>query len=791
MESTKLTIRLEEPPSCSSCIPSVCPAKILLILLILSKSILSMSANPYRSHTCNDLRASHAGATVRIAGWIHNKRDLGGVLFIDLRDHYGITQIVIPPTAAFQDEVGHLPKETVISVSGAVRLRPGDTKNPNLDTGDIELDVATYDKLGSCEPLPMNVFPEDHTPEETRLKYRFLDLRRSKLHKTVMLRAKVISSIRRRMIELGFQEFQTPILTSSSPEGARDFLVPSRLYPGEFYALPQAPQQFKQLLMVSGFDRYFQIAPCFRDEDGRADRTPGEFYQLDVEMSFVTQDDVFAAIEGLMIPLFAEFKPEWQINVVQPTGVSPQVEAAPFNYDWWKTYLTIQPVTVSNPETASTSAEGRDFPPGEPKEINRVFGSAIGTTTPSTGSVVGIGDAEKFVEAGVKAFTPYLTRILTVRPLASNDSDSIKAFVTQLVTSMLQTVPVGRQLTQLLIHRICEALPTQFTGTFVRIPYKESLMRFGTDKPDMRISFEIKDLTPLFAKSEFRAFAGKTVRAMLMPYDKELPRSWFDNLQEEAKKLGAAGLAYIKIEPVRLTENDWTAKLVGPIAKFIPDEIVPELLGINRGAKPPEGVLFFSADMNETKAAKVLGAMRVKIAEQLDLIEKNVFKFAWIVDYPMFEMNDETKAIEFSHNPFSMPQGGLEALEKQDPLTIFAYQYDLVCNGYELASGAIRNHRPEIMYKAFALAGHPRETVDTEFAGMINAFKYGAPPHGGIAPGIDRIVMLLSGETSIREVIAFPMAQNGRDLLMNAPAPVKEKQLREVHLTIRKPPPKA
>jgi len=627
-----------------------------------------MSANPYRSHNCNALRASDAGTTVRLAGWIHNKRDLGGVLFIDLRDHYGITQIVIPPTAAFQDAVAHLPKETVISVQGNVRPRPEGTVNPNLATGEIELDVAGYDKLGGCEPLPMNVFPEDHTPEETRLKYRFLDLRRSRLHQTVMLRAKVISSIRRRMIELGFQEFQTPILTSSSPEGARDFLVPSRLYPGEFYALPQAPQQFKQLLMVSGFDRYFQIAPCFRDEDGRADRTPGEFYQLDVEMSFVTQDDVFAAMEGLFVPLFKEFKPDFAMN--------------------------------------------------------------------------------------------------------------------------------------------------ESNGTFQRVTYKDSLLKYGTDKPDLRIPVEIKDLTPLFAKSEFKAFAGKTVRAMAIPQAFDQPRSWFDNLQEEAKKLGAPGLAYIKV-----TES---LEYTGPVAKFLDKDKLDiqqkmffeegEGTPLTESQKTPEGfdasvkayeeiqknkpfggktVIFFSADANETKAAKVLGAMRVKIAEQLNLIQQNVFKFTWIVDYPMFEMNDETKAVEFSHNPFSMPQGGLDALEKQDPLTIFAYQYDLVCNGYEIASGAIRNHVPEIMYKAFALAGHPKETVDTEFAGMINAFKYGAPPHGGIAPGIDRIIMLLSGETSIREVIAFPMAQNGRDLLMNAPAPATEKQLREVHLTIRKPVPKA
>ena len=604
-------------------------------------------SNPYRSHTCNDLRASHAGQTVRLAGWIHNKRDLGGVLFIDLRDHYGVTQIVVPPTASFQNDIAHLPKETVISVHGQVRARPEGTVNSDLTTGEIELDVAGYDRLGSCEPLPMNVFPEDHTPEETRLKYRFLDLRRSKIHKTIMLRAKVISSIRKRMIDLGFQEFQTPILTSSSPEGARDFLVPSRLYPGEFYALPQAPQQFKQLLMVSGFDRYFQIAPCFRDEDGRADRTPGEFYQLDVEMSFVTQEDVFKAMEDLFAGLFPEFS-AW------PSTVVP----------------------------------------------------------------------------------------------------------------------------------------------FPRIPYKESLLKYGTDKPDLRIPIEIKDLTSLFAKSEFKAFAGKTVRAMAVPQAFDQPRSWFDNLQEEAKKLGAPGLAYVKVGPEGEALNTqgqvsgYTRSVEGPIAKFMKAPEVHEAL-MNLAGRPNPCVIFFSADANETKAAKVLGAMREKIAEQLDLIEKNVFKFAWIVDYPMYEYNEETKAVEFSHNPFSMPQGGLEALEKQDPLTIFAYQYDLVCNGYEMLSGAIRNHSPEIMYKAFALAGHNKEVVDTEFAGMINAFRYGAPPHGGVGVGIDRVIMLLSGETSIREVIAFPMAQNGRDLLMNAPAPVSEKQLRDVHLTIRKPVPKA
>jgi aspartyl-tRNA synthetase len=496
-----------------------------------------MSANPYRTRTCNDLRLSDAGKTERLAGWIHNKRDLGGVLFIDLRDHYGITQIVIPPTAAFQDALSHLPKETVISVHGQVRARPDGTVNADLATGEVELDVAGYDKLGSCEPLPMNVFPEDHTPEETRLKYRFLDLRRSKLHQTVMLRAQVISSIRRRMIELGFQEFQTPILTSSSPEGARDFLVPSRLYPGEFYALPQAPQQFKQLLMVSGFDRYFQIAPCFRDEDGRADRTPGEFYQLDVEMSFVTQDDVFRAMEQLFVPLFQEFQMGWSLN--------------------------------------------------------------------------------------------------------------------------------------------------DHHGAFQRLTYADSLLKYGTDKPDLRIPVEIEDLTPLFARSEFKAFAGKTVRAMAIPQAFDQPRSWFDNLQEEAKKLGAPGLAYVKL--------DASGEMSGPVAKFL-TSMSGELKAL---ASPVPSVIFFSADPNETKAAKVLGRMREVIAEQLGLIEKEVFKFAWIVDYPMYEFNDETKQVDFSHNPFSMPQGGLEALTTKDPLTLFAYQYDLVCNGYEIASGAIRNHVPE------------------------------------------------------------------------------------------------
>ncbi len=597
---------------------------------------LTSAENPYRTHTCVELRPTHVGQIARISGWIHNKRDLGGVLFIDVRDHYGITQILVPPTSPFQEALSHLQKETVVMIEGTVRLRPAEKINAQLETGEVELEASRYEVLGSCQPLPMNVFPEDHVPEEVRLKYRFLDLRRSELHQTILLRSRVIASIRRRMIELGFTEFQTPILTSSSPEGARDFLVPSRLYPGEFYALPQAPQQFKQLLMVSGFDRYFQIAPCFRDEDGRADRTPGEFYQLDLEMSFVTQEDVFLAMESLFSGLFSEFKPEW-------------------------------------------SATPAPFP---------------------------------------------------------------------------------------------------------RIAYADSMLKYGSDKPDLRIPVEISDLTPLFANSEFKAFGGKTVRVMAIPQAFEQPRSWFDSLQDEAKKLGAPGLAYVKI-------SDSGKELAGPIAKFLAsDEIKAALLKVAGTEK--NAVLFFSADKNETRAAKVLGAMRVKISEQLNLITKpSEFKFAWIVDYPMYEYNEETKAVEFSHNPFSMPQGGLEALEKQDPLTIKAYQYDLVCNGYELASGAIRNHVPEIMFKAFAIAGYDQQTVENRFAGMINAFRFGAPPHGGMAPGIDRIVMLLSQHFNIRDVIAFPMAQNGRDLLMNAPAPVSDKQLTDVHLSIKKPVPKA
>ncbi|PAW79244.1 MAG: aspartate--tRNA ligase [Verrucomicrobia bacterium Tous-C9LFEB] len=582
----------------------------------------------YRSHRCNELRKANVDQEVRLAGWIHNKRDHGGVLFIDLRDHYGLTQIVVPPELPFQSELAHMTKESVVSVVGTVKPRPEGSTNPNLPTGEIEVFVTQYELLSKAEPLPMNVFPEDITPEDTRLKYRFLDLRRSKIHKNIVLRSQIIASMRRRMTEMGFNEFQTPILTSSSPEGARDFLVPSRLHPGEFYALPQAPQQFKQLLMVSGFDRYFQIAPCFRDEDARADRSPGEFYQLDVEMSFVTQDEIFAAMENLMTGLFTEFS-------------TAQITPAPFP----------------------------------------------------------------------------------------------------------------------------------------RIPFAEAMLKYGSDKPDLRIPFTISDATDLFAQSEFKAFAGKTVRVLPVPDIADKPRSFFDELQEQAKLLGAVGLAWITVQP--------DGSLKGPIAKFITEEAKTQLLA-RTGAKTG-AALFFSADPVELTAAKLLGDMRNYIAAKLDVIDPNVFKFCWIVDFPMFEKDPETGKAAFSHNPFSMPQGGMDALLNQDPLTIKAYQYDIVCNGIELSSGAIRNHVPEIMYKAFEIAGYGPEVVDKKFGGMINAFKCGAPPHGGIAPGVDRIVMLLANEKTIREVIAFPLTQNARDLLMNAPAPATEKQLREVHVTIRKP----
>ncbi len=586
----------------------------------------------YRSHTCGDLRSSHVGQTVRISGWIFRKRDHGSLLFFDLRDHYGVTQVVIHPSRAFFEAATHQRLESVVTLTGKVVKREQNTINPNMPTGEVEVVVDDYVLHSSAEVLPFVLDSEEPVHEEHRLKYRFLDLRRDKMQKNIILRSKVIASIRRKMTDMGFNEFQTPILTSSSPEGARDFLVPSRTHPGKFYALPQAPQQFKQLLMVSGFDRYFQIAPCFRDEDARADRSPGEFYQLDMEMSFAGQDDVFAVNEKLLTEIFGQFS-------------TRKVSEAPF----------------------------------------------------------------------------------------------------------------------------------------VRIPFDESLLKYGNDKPDLRNPLVIQDVSKLFLETDFKAFksaveGGAVVRAIPVKGIASKPRSFFDKLVDHATSIGSKGLAY-------LTWTDDGVK--GPIAKFIKPEQLEQFkskLGMS-----PGDVAFFICD-KQAVAAKLAGLIRTKLGEDLDLIEKNVFKFCWIVDFPMFELNEETNQIDFSHNPFSMPQGEMKALETQDPLTIKAFQYDVVCNGYELSSGAVRNHKPEIMYKAFAIAGHAPEVVDTKFGGMIRAFKFGAPPHAGIAPGIDRIVMLLADEFNIREIIAFPLNQRGQDLLMNAPAEVLDKQLRDVHIKVDLPP---
>jgi aspartyl-tRNA synthetase len=586
----------------------------------------------YRTHTCGQLRAEHVGAEVKLAGWVHRKRDHGNLLFIDLRDHYGITQIVAESGSNAFKQMEGLRSEYVISAVGKVVARTGDTVNPNLPTGSVEVVVSTIEVLGEAADLPMPVFGEQEYPEDIRLKYRFLDLRRERLHNNIILRSKVISSIRRRMTDQGFMEFQTPILTASSPEGARDFLVPSRLHPGRFYALPQAPQQFKQLIMVSGFDRYFQIAPCFRDEDARKDRSPGEFYQLDVEMSFVEQDDVFNAVGPVIHGVFQEF------------------------------------------------ANGRDCGPAE----------------------------------------------------------------------------------------------------FPRIPYRESMLKYGSDKPDLRNPIILADVTEVFRGSGFGVFArnienGAVVRGIPAPGAASRPRSFFDKTNDWARQEGAAGLGYIIFD---------NGEAKGPIAKFLDADRVALLKKL--GNVQDGDAIFFACD-KELPAAKLAGQARIRIGDELDICEKNVFKFCWIVDFPMFEYNEDEKKVDFSHNPFSMPQGGLEALNTQDPLTINAYQYDIVCNGVELSSGAIRNHKPEIMYKAFEIAGYGPEVVEGKFGGMLNAFKYGAPPHGGIAPGIDRIVMLLADEPNIREIVLFPMNQQAQDLMMQAPSEVTLKQLRELHIRIHAP----
>ncbi|WP_440930765.1 aspartate--tRNA ligase [Candidatus Pelagibacter sp.] len=591
--------------------------------------------NKYRTHTCNQLTKKEVGSKVKISGWINKKRDHGNLLFVDLRDNYGITQCIIDQENKNFKEIEKLQLETVVKIEGSVLERTTETINKEIPTGEIEVSIDEFEVLGTCKELPMPVFSDQEYAEEIRLKYRFLDLRRKKIHENILLRSKVISFIREQMNKFGFLEFQTPILTSSSPEGARDFLVPSRLNPGKFYALPQAPQQFKQLIMVSGFDRYFQIAPCFRDEDARADRSPGEFYQLDLEMSFVEQEDVFKVVEELLINTFKKF------------------------------------------------------------------------------------------------------------------SDKKMSF-----------------------------------EKFPRISYDEAMLKYGSDKPDLRNPLVINDITEIFSRDDvsFEIFKklvknGSLVRCIVTKNTKDKPRSFFDGIDKWAKDQGWAGLAYFTLE----SDKEITAK--GPVGKFFKEDALKELMKIT---KAEVGDSIFFACNKKDEIEKITAQAREKIANDLQLIDEKIFAFCWIVDYPMFEIDESNGQIRFSHNPFSMPQGNLEKLNFEKPLEMKAYQYDIVCNGIELSSGAIRNHKPELMYKLFSIAGYSKEQVDEKFSGMINALSYGAPPHGGIAPGIDRIVMLLANEKNIREVTMFPMNQNAQDLMMNAPSEVSENQLKELNLSLKK-----
>jgi len=589
----------------------------------------------YRTHTCGELNIDNNGEQIVLSGWINKKRDHGNLLFLDLRDNYGVTQCVIEKNNSNFKTLEKLPLESVIKILGKVVNRSKDTINKEIGTGEIEVSISSYELLGATKELPLPVFTDQEYAEEIRLKYRFLDLRRKKIHQNIILRSKIISFIRSEMQKIGFHEFQTPILTSSSPEGARDFLVPSRLNPGKFYALPQAPQQFKQLIMVSGFDKYFQIAPCFRDEDARADRSPGEFYQLDLEMSFVEQEDVFEVVEKLMIKLFKKF------------------------------------------------------------------------------------------------------------------SDKKMLF-----------------------------------ENFPKIKFSDAMYKYGTDKPDLRNPLEIHDITSIFKRDDvkFEIFkklikSGSIVRAIVTKKTKDKPRSFFDDIDNWAKDQGASGLAYFTIEKGK----DLSGK--GPVGKFFGPEALKEIMKISSAEV---GDSIFLACGKKIEVEKILSQARQKIAYDLNLIDEDVFAFCWIVDYPMFEKDEITNKIKFSHNPFSMPQGDIKKLDLSNPLNLKAYQYDIVCNGIELSSGAIRNHIPDLMYKLFEVAGYNKKTVDEKFSGMINALSYGAPPHGGIAPGIDRIVMLLAGEKNIREITMFPMNQNAQDLMMQAPSSVSEDQLKELNLSLKK-----